>query len=186
MRNIGLIFIVVLLLPGCGKGGYRLTPEQQAYEFVFNELVQDATKEILIFENASLGIVRSMKMGELLDGYPKLMNYPAHLLEDIMRDSDSESRLDWKPIMVKVRFIDIRQPRGKERNQFWFKFNDLYPEHSGYYSVSKVAFDSASKDAVLVFSYSCAALCGAHDSILHLRKSGSEWELIDGVRLWVS
>ena len=186
-RVIRIFTIIVLcFVSGCERNGYKLTPEQQVYEFVFNEALHNATKEVLILETTSTGRVKNLELNDLLSKYAELKEFPDQLLGKIVKNAKVEYPLDWKPILVNGKLISSDQYKSEEGNQFWAEFYKLYPRAGGYYSVSKVAFDSGNKEAVMVFSYHCAAICGAHDSLLYLKRIGAKWSLVTGLRLWVS
>ena len=186
---LSLILLFVLL--GCSSDDYRLSLEDQVYEFVFNEAVETAHEEVVIYRNQySYDFLSGKSYSELIKEYDEIGKFPKGLIIRLIEKTEQPTPLTWKPIMVNGVMADFDNPNPpkamKERMGFWKEFYRTYPDTSGYFLVSRVEVDSKSNEAVLLFSYRCAALCGAHDSIIHVKKYGTEWKLENGHRFWVS
>ncbi len=172
---------------GCEKTGFRLTHEQQVYEFVFNKIMQDANKEVLI-QSTYKGIsIDHNAIGNIMKR-KDLKKFPTDLVIKVIKSTEKANELKWKPIMVNGKFIDVslHESNANNKKKFWEMFRKTYPKHSGYFSVSKVILDKNGENAVLLFSYSCPVLCGGHSTFLHLKKKGVTWSLESAARLWVS
>ena len=185
------IIIATVTLCSCSKhgNGDTLRLNQQVYEFVFNEIMNDATKKILIEKHYNNKYLSDKSINELVNGYKELQSFPPSLLKEIIEHSSQGEEIDWKPILINATFIDKQhdyKSDEKDSYVFWKSFRDKHPQIGGYYSISKVAVNTRSLEAVVLFSYSCAVLCGAHDSLLFLKKEGAQWRIISGIRLWVS
>ena len=70
-----------------GLGGKVLSPDEQVYEFVINEIVQDAATEIYISNNYNYGIVSTESMESLMGTYSQLETFPSLLLSDLLESS---------------------------------------------------------------------------------------------------
>lgn len=161
-----------------------LTPTQQVYEFVFNEVMQDAVSEILISNRlatpAEIGEVVTITDAKLDSSIP---SEEFHKLLKLRRD---ETQIDWSPIMITARFIELPSQKIEEGIDFWKEFAALYGEGRVYYVVSDVVFDYERSTTLFLFGYRCAVLCGGHDSLVYLKKVGSEWRVVATQMLWVS
>jgi len=170
MNKLGLILFAVFI-SACSFDKVGITLEDEVYEFVFNEIMQDASKEMVISDRHEYGIVVTETAASLKERYEELRTLPENLLNELLSNSEKQDVITWQPIMVNVNFIDASSKQ---------------PESNNYHYISNVALNNKSKEAVLLVGYSCPALCGAHDTILYLRKKGVTWEIVKGVRLWVS
>ena len=170
--NKVLAFIVVpLLLMACSSESKTPTLEEQVYEFIFNELMQDAATQIYISNRFEYGILSSETLESLNQTYEQLADFPQELLSDLVSNTNSSESLSWQPIMVNAKRIDSSSDQR---------------ESDYYYYVSDVSLNTETMEAVLLFGYYCPALCGAQDNLLFVKKFGPEWKIMAGVRLWVS
>jgi hypothetical protein len=171
MTRLLFFLILYLLVSGCTENEKVLSLDEQVYEFVFNEIMQDASTEIFISNSYGYGIVSSKSIESLKETYDQLETFPEALLSELLDNSNVPGALNWQPIMVNASFLDAESDQSSP---------------SSYHYISRVSLDKESMEAVVLFGYACPVLCGAHDTILHLRKYGVEWKIEGGVRLWIS
>ena len=93
------------------------------------------------------------------------------LINDLIEINNTESVINWKPILVSALFDSFEQ-------------NFQTKSGVAYYQVSKVAFSRDSTKALVNFTYKCV-LCGS-SSLIYLELIDNRW-VIKGARLlWVS
>jgi hypothetical protein len=168
MKSFGFFFI---FLSSLCSANTQLSLEQQAYEFVFNEIMQDAVSQINIVSTYKYGVLNNKTFVSALEQYPNLGKMPAHILRSLFLIGNAGEKVDWKPIMVNAQFFN------------WIS-QDLRPDR--YYYVSKVAVDEDNLEAILLIGYHCPVLCGAHDTVVHVKKYGLQWKVISAEMLWIS
>ena len=171
MNRIAAFTIALLLLSACSNESKILTLEEQVYEFIFNEMMQDAATQIYISNRFEYGIISSETQESLNQTYEQLANFPQTLMADLLSKTNSSEALSWEPLMVNAKLIDSQSDQR---------------ESNYYHYVSDVSLNAETMEAVLLIGFSCPALCGAHDTLLFVKKFGLEWKIMAGVRLWVS
>jgi hypothetical protein len=150
---------ISLLTSGCDSGGKVLSPDEQVYEFAINEIVQDAAKEIYIFNNYNYGIISTESTESLMGIYSQLETFPSLLLSELLENSKVPGTIRWRPIMVNATFIDAELEQ---------------PLPNSYHYITRVALDHTSMEAVVLFGYACPALCGAHETIFTRSQMGNQ------------
>lgn len=186
LYKIPLVFSLFVFFAGCSQKDARLSFEHQAYEFLFNEILQDSTHQILLSDRYSSGKAAGESAGELIETYKELTEFPQVLLKRFSEVSESTEKVDWNPIMVSAKYADMSDRPPSWSMAWWQDFEERNEGFYSYYSVSEVVVDSATLEAVFLFSYHCPALCGAHDTFVYLKKYGMEWRVVSARRLWVS
>ncbi|MEZ5471644.1 MAG: hypothetical protein R3E90_07675 [Marinicella sp.] len=182
MKNCYIItlFLIILFSAGCKENDYRLSTEIQVYEFVFNEIIRDATKEILIENTFNADYLKDKKLEDLSNHFEELNQFPINLLERVIDSSDVQEDINWTPIMVNAQFIDLKALNEENPNRinFWKAFKQEHPNHIGYYHISKAQIDYQNNEALVLVGYKCPALCGAHDTLIWVRKEGNFWSIV--------
>ena len=171
MNRILAFLFIPFFLSACSTESKVLTIEDQVYEFIFNEMIQDATTQIYISNRFEYGIVASESLSSLYNSYEELEEFPQTLLADLLSKTEVSGVLSWQPLMVNAKFIDSHSEQL---------------ESNSYHYVSDVSLNNETMEAVVLIGYTCPALCGAHDTLLFLKKQGLKWQIVTGVRLWVS
>ena len=178
-RGISIILLVIALF-SCGDG-QRLSLEHQVYEALFNEIMNDATKVVLIGETTELNYGSFVTPESFLEKYPEFIDIRA-LVFALSKTKNIRSKIDWKPIMINGVFV--RLPDGSASHEFQLLLQKNYGTGS-YYKVSGVQVDPVTKDALVGISNNCGPLCG-FGAIVHLRKVGTSWRIVKQAPLWIS
>lgn len=172
-----------LVLFGCSKQEQGISIEHQVYEHIFNEIFQDARQSVLISDRYTLGMAKDMSVNELIS-YSNLNDLPPNLLSKLLTKGE-QGKQTWQPIMITASYIDASQDDIQLRNNFWKRFSKEH-KSGGYYTLSRVVLDEKNEEAVVMFGYRCLVLCGAHDTLVYLKKTGMEWKIVTAQKLWIS
>ncbi len=197
-----LIACLVIFGPSCGYARtIELTAEQGVYETLFTKIVGNTYSKYYIAgatENEwfTNNPIKAASWEASLDS---LGNIPMDLVIELYRVNEISHPLNWKPLVTNAVLLPASYAKNaepKERDS-----RCLVHEGEGnigigsktgkgayrsYYSVSKVAFSSDNKLALVKFSYLCAPLSGAGESFAAFELREKQWHLIGVKRLWVS
>jgi hypothetical protein len=73
----------------------------------------------------------------------------------------------------------------KSRGQDWQRFRATYGGAANVVSFSRVGWDAGSRQALLLLSTACGALCGSGNLVLLQRRYGI-WSIVKTHRVWVA
>jgi hypothetical protein len=172
--------LLVITITGCGEG-YRLTLEHQVYEALFNELINDANKVVLIGNTTYPILSHRFTKEKFLKNNAEFRDI-VPLLTELIESEESRVSIDWKPVMVNGQFLDL--PEGQVEYKEQLRFKEIYGTGS-YYRVSQVFVDRKTNDAIVAISNNCGPICG-FGGVAHFKKIGSTWTMVKYAGIWVS
>lgn len=181
-----ILVAICIIFAGCSDPPAGLTPEQQVYEVVMNDRLQDALTEVILLSRTEAQYLQDKdnEPVQLRAYIHSQIEVPDELLERLFEANRTNRRLDWQPIMINAKFVDKAQISAEtdwRTRQFAKDFYAEFPEHHEFYALSKVAFNDERTEAALVLSYFCPALCGGGEFLIYLEKIGMQWIIKDGM-----
>jgi len=183
--------MLAAIVVACVDPRAGLTPEQQVYEVVMNDRLQDALTEVILLSHTEAQYLNDEdNNSERIRAYVhSQIDVPDGLLDRLFVATRTDDRLDWQPVMINARFIDKCQvsiEKDWRTRQFAEDFMARFPEHERFYALSKVAFDDNGTKAAVILSYFCPALCGSGEFLIYLEKSGMQWTIEDRLFFWTT
>ena len=159
-------------------------------EFINNLLDNFAySEEYFLDKNEPICIRLIIDCIDAIDQYMDYFNnficYPVGYFKKTKQDIDKDLLKNFLKLNSEVMLIDINTKFNG--NYIWFEENIIGDKvhYSGFFSFSRVGFNSDKTKAMMVFEYNYAPLCGSGD-ILVFEKIDGNWEIINSMELWIS
>ena len=115
-------------------------------------------------------------------------SFPPHLAAELARRSATQLPSSLLPLPPSTRTItsaELAEIFSREGNG-WTEFYRRYPRQRLWITLSPVAFNRDSTEALLYREYHCGSLCGSGDLMWLERRGGSKWHVRKYLNHWVS
>lgn len=186
---LAAFLLTSIVLGSCGGNDVGLTPAQQVYEVVIYERIQDPTREVIVLRDTESQALVGRTINDLAFHIGVAGDPPAQLIERLIVAAGQSKPLNWHPVLINAKFVskaDISNHPSWSSREFSESFLAKYPDHSEFYALSDVAVAENGREAVLLVSYFCPAMCGSGEFLVYLQKSGLEWNIVGSSVFWTT
>lgn len=181
--------IAVVMAPTWPYSNWRLKDEPHYSIELPNELKPKG-------KNAGKFVGRRKRQMLLNEGKEYLKTYSnPHIASDLIDNwysRNSEGRIFQNHFQLPIEVVTMNVPvargifkvGGGIRNN-WRTYHQKYPGSGGYFTFSRIGFDSTKTRALVYVIFACGGLCGNGDYFL-LEKDKNTWKIKEKYPVWIS
>lgn len=203
-NTMNLILIIltlsIVMLSGCdSKPPMKLTMEQAVYEALFLKISKDAHSKYYVAEvNESDWFKKNPLDNKVWEkSLKELGNINIGLVKELYKINQKSTSINWVPFITNGKLLPSEYVIGvdpgfsgknclvpKNKANIDVRTNDKYMR--SYYTVSKVAFSTDQKTALLKVSRHCAPMSGGSEFFVTFKFQDNQWKMVGSRTLWIS